>query len=182
MKKAISILLLSIHLFSIGGYKLFFSLAEKEANQQMIASLDNNNYGENELIQIKVALNMPYLISNKNYERCNGQVELHGIQYNYVKRMVNNDTMYLYCIPNQQKTKISDTKNLYAKQNADNSSGKSEQPAIKKISFFSDYNIGALNFCFNSYHSSSPHPISINYLPILKGFTTKHLQPPDLFI
>ncbi len=148
----------------------------------MITSLDNNKYGENELIQIKVALNMPYLVSNKNYERCNGQVELNGIQYNYVKRMVNNDTLYLYCIRNQQKTIISNTKIFYAKQNCDNPSGKSEQSTIKKIIFSSDYNIGALNFCFSTYQSLSLRTISINHLPVLKGFTTKHLQPPDLFI
>ena len=83
----------------------------------MITALDNNNYNEGSLTQIKFALNMPYMIADKSYERCDGQVELNGVQYNYVKRMVKNDTLYLYCIPNDQKTKISDTKNEYAKQN-----------------------------------------------------------------
>jgi hypothetical protein len=162
---------------------MFFSWAENAADRQMITSLDHNNYNESDLTQIKFALNMPYLIANKSYERCDGQVELNGIQYNYVKRMVKNDTLYLYCIPNDQKTKISDTKNEYAKQNTDNQSGKkSEQPAPKKINSLSDFNAHSLSFSLDTHHSLSNQTIAFNNCTILKGFTTQPLQPPDLFI
>lgn len=63
----------------------------------MIASLDKNEYNENELVQIKCVLNAPYIINDIKYERCDGQIEVNGIQYNYVKRMVRNDTLYMYC-------------------------------------------------------------------------------------
>ena len=149
----------------------------------MIASLDENKYNESDLVQLRCALNVPYLVNNISYERCDGQIELNGIQYNYVKRMVKNDTLYLYCIPNNQKTELNNTKNLYAKQNADNTSGKtSEQSALKKVNFLSEYNIGTLTFNFDADQSSSFKTISFNNLTTLKGFTTKHLQPPDLFI
>jgi len=149
----------------------------------MIASLDNNQYDENDLLQIKFALNTPYIQNNCSYERCDGQVELNGVQYNYVKRKVENDTLYLYCIANKEKTNISTSKSLYAKQNADNTSGKStEESALKKVNLLSDYNFGALNFNFHSYQLQSNQNIFFNNLVTLKGFTTKHLQPPDLFI
>ena len=149
----------------------------------MITALDNNNYNEGSLTQIKFALNMPYMIADKSYERCDGQVELNGVQYNYVKRMVKNDTLYLYCIPNDQKTKISDTKNEYAKQNADSQSGKkSEQSAPKKINSLSDFNAGSLSFIFDTHRSLSNQTIAFNNCTILKGFTTQLLQPPDLSI
>ena len=97
--------------------------------------------------------------------------------------MVYNDTLYLYCIPNQQKTKISNTKNLYAKQNADNSTNKkSEQSFLQQINFLFAFNENAQLFNFDVNGTSSSHTITFNNCTILKGFTTKHLQPPDLSI
>ena len=183
MKKAFAILFLTVHVSYVCGYQLFFSVAENMANKHMVAALDKNQYNKNELIQIKCVLNVPYIITDISYERCDGQIELNGVQYNYVKRMVKNDTLYLYCIPNNQKTELNKTKNLYAKQNSDNPSGKtSEQSVLKKVSFFNEYNFDALSFNFDAYQSSSTSNISFNNLTTLKGFTTKHLQPPDLFI
>jgi hypothetical protein len=183
LKKLFSILFLSVHFFNTCGYQLFFSAAENIANKHMIASLDKNKYNENELIQVKCALNAPYIINNISYERCDGQIELNGVQYNYVKRMVRNDTLYLYCIPNHQKTELNNTRNLYAKQNSDNPSGKtSEQNVLKKINLINEYNSNELSFNFHPYQSPSDQGISFNNLTTLKGFTAKHLQPPDLFI
>jgi hypothetical protein len=183
VKKLFAILFLSVHFFYVCGYQLFFSAAENAANKQMIAALDKNKYNENELIQIKCALNTPYIFNSTSYERCDGQIELNGIQYNYVKRMVRNDTLYLYCIPNNQKTELDNTKNQFAKQNSDNPSSKTTgQSVLKKVNFFSDYNSDVSRFNFNSFQSSSYQNISFDNLTTLKGFTTKHLQPPDLFI
>jgi hypothetical protein len=183
LKKLFAILFLSVHFFNICGYQLFFSAAENMANNQMIAALDENKYNENELIQVKCALNAPYIINNIGYERCDGQIELNGIQYNYVKRMVRNDTLYVYCIPNHQKTELNNTENLYGKQNSDNPSGKtSEQSALKKINFSNEYNSGILSFNFNVNYFPSNQINAADNCTILKGFATKHLQPPDLFI
>ena len=133
-------------------------------------------------MQIKFALNTPYIQGNNSYERCDGVVEYKGIQYNYVKRKVQNDTLYVYCIANKEKTNISNTKNLYAKQNADNSCGKSsEQTTLKKINFLSDYSFGAMGFNLNTYQTIANQNIAFNNLITLKGFATKRLQPPDLF-
>ena len=149
----------------------------------MITLLDENNYSKNELVQLKIGLNMPYLVKNNRYERCDGLIELNGMQYNYVNRMVKNYTLYLYCIPNKQKTELTNTRNLFAKQNSDNPSGKtSEQSVLKRMNFFNEYNSDVLSFNLDTYQSSSNQNISFNNLTTLKGFTTKHLQPPDLFI
>lgn len=162
---------------------MFFSVVENKADERMVASLNKSDYNENELVQLKFALNTPYMQSNTSYERCDGEVEYNGVEYNYVKRMVQNDTLYLYCIPNKEKTDISNSKNLYAKQNADNSSDKStEQTALKKINLLSEYSFGALDFSFDTYQSQSGQKISFNNRTTQKGFSTKHLQPPDLFI
>lgn len=149
----------------------------------MITTLDKNNYDEENLMQIKFALNMPYATSGKSYERCDGQVELNGIQYNYVKRMVKNDTLYLYCIPNDQKTKISHTKNEYAKQTATDPPGKkAEQFFLKKADTMNECNTRSLSFNFDLDHASLHKTVSFNNYTIQKGFILKPVQPPDLFI
>jgi len=183
LKQAFAILFLSVHFFYICGYQLFFSLAENVADKELIASLDENKYNPNDLVQIKCALNAPYIINDADYERCDGQIELNGIQYNYVKRMVKNDTLYLYCIPNNQKTELDNTKNQFVKQNSDNPSSKTTgQSVLKKVNLFSDYNSDVSRLNFNTFQSSSALNISFNNPTTLKGFATKHLQPPDLFI
>ncbi|HYJ64782.1 MAG TPA: hypothetical protein VEV62_13635, partial [Parafilimonas sp.] len=82
-----------------------------------------------------------------------------------------------------QKTKISNTKNLYAKQNADNSTNKKpEQSFLQQINSLFAFNENAQLFNFDAHGIFPNHTITFNNCTILKGFTTKHLQPPDLFI
>ncbi len=158
-------------------------MKETNADKQITAAINSNNYNEDELLQIKIALNAPYIQNNNNCERYDGSVEYKGVQYNYVKRLVQNDTLYLYCIPNKEKTDISNTKDSYARQNADNpASKKSGESALKKINLLNEYNSDALSFKFDAHQSVSNQIIPLNNFTTLKGFTTKHLQPPDLFI
>jgi len=148
----------------------------------MSISLDENKYDENKLIQIKLPLHIPYLSNNKGYERCDGQVELNGIEYSYVKRMVQNDTLYLYCIPNNQKTALNNTKNQIAKQASDNPSGKKSGPSLKRINILTEFSSCLSNLKFDSYINQPGKLIAFDNCTILKGFLTKPVQPPDLFI
>jgi hypothetical protein len=156
---------------------------ESAADQRMIALLDNDNYDESDLVLLKFALYAPYIQSSGSYQRCDGQIELNGTQYNYVKRMVRNDTLYLYCIANKQKTDISNTKHLYAQQHSDNSiDTKTDQPSLKQFSFIQEYNIVPTEVIFNAYNTSLNKTRSFNNLNTQKGFILKTIQPPDLFI
>jgi len=47
------------------------------------------------------------------YKRFDGEVEMNGIHYNYVKRKLSNDTLYLLCIPNRDRTKLAAAKLNY---------------------------------------------------------------------
>lgn len=150
----------------------------------MIASIDKNNYNEQDLVLIKFALNIPYYQNNNSYERCDGEVEYNGVQYNYVKRKVANDTLYLYCIPNMQKTAVSKFKNICAQQIADHSTDKKAVvPVFNPFSFVFEYNIQddtEFYFTFTDI-TSKQNSIYINQ-PVQQGFTWQPAQPPDLFI
>jgi len=79
----------------------------------MITSLDKNDYNEADLVTIKVPLSLPYLTNWSDFERYDGSIEVDGQHYNYVKRKVSNDTLILLCIPNKNKTLLTNAKNAY---------------------------------------------------------------------
>lgn len=149
----------------------------------MIASLDKNEYNEQDLMLIKFALHTPYIQSNSSYERCDGEVEYNGVQYNYVKRKVANDTLYLYCIPNLKKTEIANIQNICARQSSDHSSdNKAVVPVINSFSFAFEFNQQPTEFNFTLPGiTSSQKSIFINP-PVQKGYTRQPAQPPDMFV
>ncbi|WP_336517270.1 hypothetical protein [Pollutibacter soli] len=106
MKRIFAILLLSIQLISLGGYRIFFNYLEKQASLQIVERLDSGGFSDNQLIEIKIPYPVPYAANWGEYERYDGELELNGEHYNYVKRKMLNDTLYLLCIPNTAKNEL----------------------------------------------------------------------------
>ncbi|MEJ0081914.1 MAG: hypothetical protein WDM78_13420 [Puia sp.] len=103
MKRVVVILILVILLFNWVGYQLYTSIAENQANENLIAKLDKDDFSSSELISIKIPA--PHLSGYENersFERVNGQIEIQGIVYNYVKWRYVNGSIELLCIPNRQ--------------------------------------------------------------------------------
>jgi len=92
--------------FNIAGYRVLFNYLDGQAQAQMIEKLDNNTYSKVKLTEVKVALHLPYFISNKDFERYDGSIVLNGVTYNYVERKIENDTLILRCIPNEKSDDI----------------------------------------------------------------------------
>jgi hypothetical protein len=130
MRFATSILLLTIHLFNIGGYRFLFDELENRANYQLVQQLDNQEYSDQELIEMRVPLPMPYQTNWSSFERYDGEIEINGVHYNYVKRKVLNDTLILMCIPNQGKMKLNSAKEQFFSL-VNDVSQKGNQPAPK---------------------------------------------------
>jgi hypothetical protein len=119
-------------LFNIFGYRLVFSYLEKEASQVLTASIETKSFDENNLIEIKTDLNMPY-VSDKDYENAYGETVIKGVHYQYVKRKIENNVLYLMCLPNDAKTVLAETKNSFEKNNteAGNNNSKQKTPVQK---------------------------------------------------
>lgn len=88
------------------GYRILSHYLEQEATATLEVNLDNNNYDETELLEIRVPLKLPYQTNWKEFERIDGEVELNGIHYQYVKRKVSNGEMILLCLPNKAKMNL----------------------------------------------------------------------------
>jgi hypothetical protein len=113
LKKIFAISLLIIHLFNLAGYYLLFNYFIQRSDIKAIQQLDQNLYHDKELAEIKIPLHLPYLTDMNEFERVDGDIEFNGIHYNYVKRKVSNDTLYILCQPNYDKTKLANEKTNY---------------------------------------------------------------------
>ncbi|HLX90172.1 MAG TPA: hypothetical protein VKR32_00735 [Puia sp.] len=142
MKRFAAILLLGILTFNWFGYQLYIAIVEDKENNKLETRLDENIYDESELVSIKIpATNLPYYTNSKAFERVDGQVEIGGIQYKYVKRRMFNDCLELLCIPNKTSIRLQAAKDDYFKTvndlQAGTQTGKkgSQQNSSKNFSF-----------------------------------------------
>lgn len=101
-----AILLIFLLAFNWYGYRLLTSYLQHEASAQLQSKLDNNDYNQASLIEVRVPLNMPYITDWDDFETYEGETQINGIHYKYVKRKVENGELVLLCIPNQQKTQL----------------------------------------------------------------------------
>lgn len=85
------------------------------ADRQLEARLDNNDYQESDLVEVRVALNMPYQNEKSEFERHYGEIEVNGRLYTYVKSKVEQGYLVLMCIPNDSKEKIKAASNDFFK-------------------------------------------------------------------
>ena len=110
MKKLAAIFLCIIFSFNWFGYRFMYDYVQHKNNRGLEKLFDNDLYDESQLVELKVALNLPYQTNRPVYERVDGEIEVEGILYKYVKRKVANDTLYVMCLPNIQKMHLERSK------------------------------------------------------------------------
>lgn len=141
MKKLAAIFFLSIFLFNVIGYRLVFYYEQQKADARVEASFDNNDYNDQDLVTIKVPLQLPYQTNWKEFERVDGEVTLDGKIYKYVKRKVEDGQLVLMCLPDEHKQRLQTARDDFfklANDLATNSSKKSGDAfSIKNV--LSDY-------------------------------------------
>ena len=115
MKKIGAILLVLILVFNFYGYRWLLSYFEENATTRLEQKLDAGDYDVNQLVEVKIPLRVQYQTSWSDYETFYGETKWNGEYYQYVKRKLSNDTLYLLCIPHNEKTKIQAAKTDYFK-------------------------------------------------------------------
>jgi hypothetical protein len=185
VKKIASAILIFILLFNLFGYRFVADYLQQKSDARLEARLDKNNYNESELIELKIPIHLPYQTSWAEFERYDGEVNLNGILYKYVKRKVTNDTLVLLCIPNHQKMDLQTARDDFFKNTNDlaqNSNSKKSDNS-KTISFkklMSEYDEQSFGFNALSMRNAS-HKFGFNYI-VRKPANSPHLspeQPPE---
>lgn len=84
---------------------------EHRADVALETKIDNSDYDDSILMEIRVPLNAPYLSGNSTeFERFDGELELEGVHYKYVKRKIVNGELVLLCLPNENKTRYQNSR------------------------------------------------------------------------
>lgn len=183
MKRLTAILLLVIFSFNLFGYRLVASFLENKENAKMELALDENDYSDQQLISIKQPANLPYYTNSFDFHRIDGEVNIDGVIYKYVKCRIYNDSLEMLCIPNKSKMKILAAKADFSRmasdfQQSNNKKNTSSDLKIfhKTISEFEEQQSSAVSFTIT--------PRSLNYfiqnnLFVNTLFTKSIEQPPD---
>ena len=112
------------------------------ADQKLESRIDNLEYDESQLVEITVALDLPYQERFTDFERHYGEIEIDGKSYTYVKRKIAGDVVIFKCIANKSKQELTTIKNDLARANsaidADHS-GKQQQQSSFAKNFWSEY-------------------------------------------
>jgi hypothetical protein len=183
LRKLFAILMLAVCLFNLAGYSFLFNYYIYQSGQSLSAKVDANQYTEANLTEIKIKLNLPYLADWAAYERFDGEIEVKGIHYNYVKRKVSQDTLYLLCLPNELKTELYKVKNDYAVKANDLPTEKQNKvPMVKKAMFSEVAQIWPIQFVFSNFEKE----LQINQISsgqnIADTFIPSAGEPPEYTI
>ncbi|MEO8763730.1 MAG: hypothetical protein ABI416_05555 [Ginsengibacter sp.] len=184
MKKIAALFFLTLFLFNLFGYRLVVDYMQQKINEQLEVRLDNNAYDEAQLVELKIPLHLPYQTSS-SYQRYNGEIQVNGILYKYVKRKVANDTLFLMCIANTKKMHLETAKDDFFKISndltQDNNSKKSDnsKSAFKSLQGeYDQYSFAVHTFATISSHQNLWLPLQSNNLITIPHVSPE--QPPDV--
>ena len=163
-----------------------FDFMQREANDRLEVRLDNDDYDEANLVELKVPVNLPYQANWKSYQRYDGEIEINGIHYKYVKRKLANDTLYLKCIANKNEMRLQSARDEFFKitndleQTGHSKKPDNAKPVMKNLPTV--YN--GSSFC-----SAPSSPFTVNQQIWMKTIPEKIVssphtipgQPPDVF-
>jgi hypothetical protein len=108
-------LLLLLFLFNWFGYRMLSDYMQFQADTRLEAQLDLDQYDPSRLIEMRVPLNMPYQLNSSDFERYDGEIEIKGAHYKYVKRKVENGQLVLLCLPNETKMQLQSARDEFFK-------------------------------------------------------------------
>jgi hypothetical protein len=166
-------------LFNLFGYRLIFNFVQKANEAQLHLQLDNDWYNEAELVSIKTPLNLPYYLNSVEFEKISGSIEIEGVEYEYVKRRVYNDSLELLCLPDKRQEKLKNAEVDFTKMTAEvPGSSNTKKNAASKIMLpeYCDvtpqYGISISGVVTNKYYS-------FNTTLSVRNFSTKQDKPPE---
>ena len=141
MKKSAAILLVFILFFNLFGYRFVINSLQQKADHKLETVIDNKEYNEDELMEIRLSLNMPYQERHTGFERHYGEITVDGKMYTYVKMKIEGNILILKCIANHNRQQLNNTANNIVKANSGQdteNTGKKNNTFNNKV-FSSDY-------------------------------------------
>ena len=166
--------------FNWVGYRMLSSYMENSSDVVLETKIEKAEYDESSLIEIRVPLNAPYLADNTDeFERYDGELELDGIHYKYVKRKIVNGELVLLCLPNKSKTELQNSREEFFKlvNDLNHDQNKSKSTTSYK-SVTTEYREVTNSWAIAALESFTAKPIiAVRYI-LAPGHQTAPFQPP----
>ncbi len=103
-------MLLVLLLYNMLGYQVLFYVRTQALEKEITSTIDQGQIDESKLIVFKVPVPVYHQV-DKGFERVEGSLEWEGRFYEKVKSKLENDTIHIYCLPNEQKQVLVDKLN-----------------------------------------------------------------------
>lgn len=104
------IMLLAINWY---GYDLMLHILSNQSNKSLAADFEKGQYRQEELLEIKVNLDLPYSTDWESFEKATGSISVEGVIYNFVERKLENGFMVYHCLPNYKSTSIQNARDYF---------------------------------------------------------------------
>jgi len=176
LKRFFAIVLLSVHLFYLGGYSLLFQYYIHQSDVQIVKQMFNN---KTKFIEIKLPVHLPTIQDWSEYEEIVGQIQLKDAYYNYVRLKMTRDTMYLICIPNTAKTRLVNANVITATERIDVPLSKKGDLSVKKVNALSEYNLQAFQYNYSAFGIFLKHAVKPVSLRLNNPFIESPGKPPN---
>ena len=175
---------MGILFFNWYGYQLLTQYWQQQADSRLEARLDNNEYSDSQLFSVKIPITaLSYYDdgSSNNFQRVNGQIDIGGVRYQYVKRRIVKDSLELLCIPNVTAMKLQQVKNDFFRQVNDlqqQTQGKKAPTPVKNFS--KDYQPAAMHVAVPDALAALAPVRGVYTYPYLPShFSPTDEMPPD---
>ena len=185
MRKFAAIFFFLLFLFNLVGYRYWFNYAQQQSDKQLESSLDNHQYNDADLIAITVPLSMPYQTVQSDFERVDGEMNVNGKIYKYVKRKIVDGQMILMCLPDQSKMNLQSAKNDFfkstndiAQNNTSKKSDNSKSSVFKNLG--SDYEQQIASYTIAQINTLQQGNNTSQSDSLLSSPHTPQPQPPDV--
>lgn len=182
MKQLTALFLIGLFLFNLVGYRLFFRYVQNEADAQYEYALNQKNYDEQQMITLKVDLDMPYLSENTSFERVDGEINVDGKVYKYVKRKIHNGQLVLLCLPDEKKTKLKSARDEYfsiANNLVAQSNSKQNSPRSHEKNITTDYEQLSASYNIGNVKSATEFNHATDQFTDLPAYYDLPAQPPE---
>lgn len=106
MRKLISLLLILVLAFNWLGFDLVVAIMNHTITATTQQNINAGKYDRNSLIEIKVAVDLPYTTDWSEFQEANGSFVLNGVAYNFVEQKFEKGYMIYHCLPNEKGTAL----------------------------------------------------------------------------
>lgn len=124
-----------ILLFSLCGYRMVIDLLQSQADHAMISVINEEAYGEDNLVSLKVPVSLPYYTNSEQFQHISGDITIEGALYRYVKRRIYRDSIEYLCLRDVTSTSLQSARDQFFQLAYDMQAfktGKTKQPSPVK--------------------------------------------------